>query len=211
MNLRMTLGGDKGRKHHDSEHYTEGYNTGYNNAYEEMRRRTRGFAEPLHDDVESRRRRSRAEYDGHHMPTDGIRWTTENRQIGFMPHHEHDEVEDRRGRRGRAEYDESVHPMDALMDMVSDLKKGQEHIKQGMASSMKKLDPRMEGLLETATTVLDNPPSTWQAYMKREDYLGIAKMEGKELIAALEAHKPIKDIRKELSHTLAALMQLVMK
>lgn len=99
-------------------------------------------------------------------------------------------------------------PMDELVDMLHDIKRGQEHLKQGFAAAAKKLDPHMEALLETATTVLDDPPSTWEPYVKRQDYFGIAKMEGKELLTALEEHKPVKDIRKELSHTLAALLQL---
>lgn len=200
VSFRMKLGGG----HESEQHYTEGYNAGYNMAMDEMRRRTRGYSPHQHhedyDEVENRRRRrTRGEYDGHDMPKDDVHWP-----IGFT--HEYP-VEDRR-RRTRGEDDDRV---DMLMDMVHSLKEGQEHIKRGMVSTAQKLDPRMAALLETATGVMENPPSTWDAYMKRADYLGIAKMEGKELLSALEAHKPIKDIRKELSHTLAALMMLATK
>lgn len=208
MNFRMTLGGNREEKHQGSEHYTEGYNAGYNNALEEMRRRSRGFAEPLHNphnyEVEDRRgRRSRGEWGTEHMPMDDVHWPLEQRQIGFVP-----DVEDRRGRRGRGEYDENT---EMLMQMMHELKAGQEQLKRGMTATAKKLDPHMEALLETATDVLENPPSTWESHMKRQDYLGIAKMEGKELLSALEAHKPVKEIRKELSHTLAALLMLAAK
>lgn len=194
MNLRMTLGGEH-KEHHQ---YTEGYNAGFNMAMDEMRRRTRSYSP--HEEWENRRGRPRGTYEEHDMPRDDVRWP-----IGFA--HEYP-VEDRRGRRSRGEDDSRV---DMLMDMMHDLKTEHEHLKRGMASSMKKLDPHMTALLETATSVMENPPSTWDAYMKREDYLGIAKMEGKELLTALEAHKPVKDIRKELSHTLAALMMLATK
>lgn len=193
MNLRMTLGGGE---HKDSHRYTEGYNAGYNMAMDEMFRRTRSYSP--HEEWENRRGRPRGAYEGHDMPRDDVHWP-----IGFA--HEYP-AEDRR--RSRGEDDSRV---DMLMEMVADLKKGQDHLKQGMASSVKKLDPHMTALLETATSVMENPPSTWDAYMKRDDFLGIAKMEGKELLTALEAHKPVKDIRKELSHTLAALMMLATK
>lgn len=143
---------------------------------------------------EMRRRRTRAEQ---HMPYDDVHWPVEEtRRMGY--------IDDRRGRRSRAEHD------DEMLAMMHELKEGYEDLKRGMASA-KKLDPHMEALLETATGVLESPPSTWEPYVKKRDYLGIAKMEGKELLAALEAHKPVKDIRKELSHTLAALMQLTIK
>lgn len=216
MGIRMTIGGNRPGDTHENHHYTEGYNAGYNNAMHEMRRSRDTYddvedrrgrrSRSAYDEVEDRRRRSRGEYDESHMPMDDVHWPLENRRIGFGTHGD-DDIESRRGRRSRSTY-EMNDDMNMLMDMVHDLKKGQEHLKHGMVDSMKKLDPRMASLLETATGVLENPPSTWGAYMKRGDFLGIAKMEGKELLSALEAHKPIKDIRKELSHTLAALMQL---
>lgn len=202
LNLRMKLGGDHEGGHHSEHHYTEGYNAGYNTALDEMRRRTRSYLPPSHhddhEDVESRRRRTRGEYDGHDMPRDDVHWP-----IGFA--HEYP-IEDRR--RTRGEEDARV---DMLMDMVAGMKAEHEQLKRGLASSVQKLDPRLGALLETATGVMENPPSTWDAYVKRGDYLGIAKMEGKELLAALEAHKPLKDLRKELSHTLAALLTLATK
>lgn len=183
MNFRMKLGGGE-KRHEESAHYTEGYNAGYNMAMDEMRRRTRGHDD--YDEIESRRgRRSRS-------AMDDVHWPLESRQIGFTGHDDKRHHDD----------------MESLMRMMDDIKEGQERIKQGLAASTKKLDPHMDALLETATGVLDNPPSTWESYIKRQDYIGIAKMEGKELLAALEAHKPMKDIRKELSHTLAALLQL---
>lgn len=180
MNFRMKLGGDD--KPHDNVHYTEGYNTGFAAAMDEMRRRTRSYA----DD------HARGYVEEYDPPADNrTHWPVETRQIGF-------DTEDRRTR----------NDTETLMRMMDDLKEGQRHIMRGMAATSKKLDPRMEALLETAAGVLENPPSTWEPHMKRGDYLGIVKMEGKELLTALEAHKSEKDMRKELSHTLAALLQL---
>lgn len=99
--------------------------------------------------------------------------------------------------------------MDALMRAVDELKEGQHQIMRGMMETRQTLDPRLDGVLETATGVLENPPVTWDTYLQRKDYAGIAKMEGKELLAALEAKKPMRDIRKELTHTIAALFQMV--
>lgn len=203
MNFRMTLGGRHKDEHHhedESRRYAEGYNLGYNMAMDEMRRRTRSFHP--HEEWEDRRRRTRGflpdEEWERHNPHNDVHWP-----IGFA----HDYPPEGRRRRSRGEDDSRI---EMLMDMVSAMKAEHDY-KRGVASSVEKLDPRMAALFETAAGVLDNPPSTWDAYMKREDYLGIAKMEGKELLTALEAHKPVKDIRKELSHTLAALMMLATK
>lgn len=164
----------------DNQPYTEGYNAGYNSAVEEMRRRTRSA-----DDYNATEARRRAEAD--------IHWPIEARRMGYV---------------GEPQQTDHHDDMRMMMNMLHEVKEGQEQLKRGMTSAVKKLDPHMEALLETATTVLDAPPSTWEPYVKRQDYFGIAKMEGKELLTALEEHKPVKDIRKELSHTLAALLQL---
>lgn len=146
----------------------------------------KGYTEAM-EEMRRGRRRARSEY----MPWDdrepygGIHWPVEMRRIGFG---EPDEPRMHHGKGG--------------------MTRSQEQMGR---SVMDELDPHMEGLLESAMGVLDEPPSTWKAYTQRSDYLGIAKMEGKELLNALEAHKPVKDIRKELTHTLAALLQLAMQ
>lgn len=197
MNFRMTLGGSKEEQHHGNEHYTEGYNAGYTSAVEEMRRRARGFSE--HGTVEDRRgRRARSDYEQHY-PVDDIHWPMESRQIGFTG-------EQPRSPRHMPPIQRE--DLNMLMDMLNDVKMGQEQFKQGMTSALP-LDPRFEGLLESATQVLSHPPATWAPYAHRKDFAGIAKMEGKELLAALDAKKPVQDIRKELTHTIAALFQLV--
>lgn len=179
MGILMKLGGREEEKRGDSSRYTEGYNAGYNNALEEMRRRR--SPRGMYEDTENRRRGARSE---------------EDRQIGFTG--------------DRARQNPSVEDMlPGLMDMAHELKKGQERIMEHMGSVTEKLDPRLADVLESATHIMDNPPSTWEPYKHRGDYAGILKMEGKELLEALEARKPLKDIRKELTHTLAALFQIM--
>lgn len=127
-----------------------------------------------------------------------------------------DTIEDRRGRRSRAEMPEhhqigfTPHPAGRWTwghDASHHAAGEEEHEEMGKAYT---LDPRMETLLEFACDVLDHPPSTWDAMLKRHDYHGIAKMEGKELLAALEEHKSSSDIRKELAHAIAAALQLIL-
>lgn len=66
----------------------------------------------------------------------------------------------------------------------------------------------LPGVFEAAVDVIKSPPPTWPDYLKKGDYAGIVKMETGELLAALEEKKPLKDVRKELTHTVAALLQL---
>lgn len=63
-------------------------------------------------------------------------------------------------------------------------------------------------IVESVLKVLQNPPATWAAYLKNKDYAGIAKMEAKELMSAIEKHKAPADIHKEITHTIAALMRM---
>lgn len=79
----------------------------------------------------------------------------------------------------------------------------------------KKLSCALSGLLsafptvaETVFGVVASPPPTWADYLKRSDFGGIAKMEFGELMQAVQAKKPLKDLKKELSHTAAALLML---
>lgn len=84
---------------------------------------------------------------------------------------------------------------------------GGETMHHGMAA-VKELAPALEGVLEDSVKVLQSPPQTWPAYLHRKDYAGIVKMETKELLSALEAKKSVADMRKELTHTIAALFKL---
>lgn len=86
------------------------------------------------------------------------------------------------------------------------------HFERGVASVMESL-PAVGGyakIVESVLKVLQNPPATWAAYLENKDYAGIAKMEAKELMSAIEKHEAPADIHKEITHTIAALMRMGM-
>lgn len=165
----------------------------------EMRRRYRSFY-PGDDHTEMRRRRYRSEDDStwgdldaemrrrRYRNAGGDDWEDASREMGF----------------------------DTRRNEMAEMRAEMHHLKEKVGeltgtgyASVKKLAPNLEGVLEDATKIIKNPPSTWPMYLQRKDYKGIAKMEGKELMAALESGKAAKDIRKELVHTIAALMLMV--
>lgn len=135
-------------------------------------------------------------------------------------HEEYDEPDMRRGRRSRSEHDwpmpwnkwgDEDEPRKIGFSAHGGMEKmGKGVAEQGMAAS-KIIDPRLEAILEDAVKVMENPPHTWEAYLKHKQYDGIARMEGKELMQALEEGKDAKDVKKELVHTIAALFMLMSK
>lgn len=115
------------------------------------------------------------------------------------------EMEMRR-RRNEMGFDTRQNEMDEMRAEMHRLKKKVGELAGSGYASVKKLAPNLEGVLDDAAKVIQNPPSAWPMYLQKFDYKGIAKMEGKELMAALESGKAPKDIHKELVHTVAALM-----
>lgn len=192
MGFRIPLDGGEKRPGHER-YYTEGYNAGYATAMDEMRKRTRGEMDGHYPPEDQGRPGSMEE---RYPPEDRKRtrsmdeyWSHEPQRIGFTsPPHERP---------------------DMLMEMVRDIKHGQDQIIRGMAESSEKLDPRLEAVLESAVKVMEHPPVTWEPYLQKKEYGDIVKMEWKELLAALEAKKPMRDIRKELTHTVAAVFAMV--
>lgn len=186
----------------------------------EMRRRSRsayedGYADAMRrarmmrDEEDEMRRRSRSYHEEHDEPDMRRR----SRSCGSIGEYE----EDRRGRRSRSEHD---YPMpwykwgdDEEHRKIGFSAHGGEHEAghdvHGKASKI--IDPRLEAILEEAAKVMENPPHTWEAYLKHKQYDGIVRMEGKELIHALEEGKDAKDVRKELVHTIASLFFLMSK
>lgn len=158
----------------------------------EMRRRRRSFMPGDDEDDMEMRRRRRSSYDNHYPsdPNEEMRrrrMMDEGREIGFG----------------------HPHPLEDMRAEMHEMRKTLDGIKEKGYASVKKLAPNLEGVLEDASKVLEHHPQTWDMYMQRKDYRGIAKMEGKELLDALEAGKSPKEIRKELVHTIAALLQMV--
>lgn len=198
MGLRLMAASNRGAS--NVSNYSEGYNAGYEAArnnqsrtrsietanYENDMRQVSNWGDP-YKEMEMRRRR-RSEANNHWGDPD-------------------EEMEMRRRRRSQMGFDIEPDDMRSMMhDMKSKLDKMSSSM--GKASSVP-LDPSMESVLEDATKVLKNPPSTWQQYLQNHDVAGIARMEGRELMKALESGKPVSAIRKELTHTIAALMKMV--
>lgn len=183
MGFRIPLGGRKDPVGNDE--YKKGYNDGYQDSVD--------VAARLIDRARKEEARDRAAYWPPQEP--------ESRRMGFGG-------EDT-GDRGRGVYaPEDIFPVAMLMDKLGKLEEGQERIRHKISEATEKIDPRLAGILESANDVMDNPPSTWEHFLKNKDFAGIAKMEGEELVAALEARKPLRDIRKELTHTIAALFKM---
>ncbi|MBD5585795.1 MAG: hypothetical protein HDQ88_11995 [Clostridia bacterium] len=176
---------------------------------DEMRRRSRSHHEEEPDDMRRRSRSMQDDYDEPDM----------RRGRPRSMHEDYDEPDMRRGRRSRSEYDMPMpwekwgddEPRKIGFSAHGGMEKmGKDVAEKGMAAS-KIIDPRLESILEDAVKVMENPPHTWEAYLKRKQYDGIARMEGKELMAALEEGKDAKDVKKELTHTIAALFMLMSK
>lgn len=167
------------------------------------------------DDPENRRgRRTRSEWDGPDMRR-GRR--TRSEMEPYMPwgHWGDDALEDRRMPRSCDEghyFPEQERHRIGYAAEHEEPRMAAEHlgggaVQHGMAA-VKELAPALEGVLEDSVKVLQSPPQTWPAYLHRKDYAGIVKMETKELLNALEAKKSVVDMRKELTHTIAALFKL---
>lgn len=205
MSLRLMLGGK--RHHEDHEAEARRRARSHHDDDMDMRRRPRSYYDD--DEMDMRRGRPRS----HHDDDMDMRRRTRGAEDAFypwmdnphhmyMPHHHYMPEHERRiGFDGRRD------EMDELRAEMHHLKHEHEKLKKGYAS-FKELAPNMEGVLEDAAHLIHNPPETWSAYMKRGDLAGIARMETKELVAALEVKRPPKELRKEFVHTIAALMQL---
>lgn len=180
-----------------------------------------------HEDEEMRRRRGHEEnpWHSHHPDFDDDAKAMEmRRRRGHEenPWHSHhpdfgDDDEDMEMRRRRSHYypDEDRKRMGYVRDTHDDLRATLHDIShkldkalEGGYASVKTLAPNLEGVLDDAAALLEDCPKTWEPYLKHKDYLGIAKMEGTELLRAIEAKKPKEAMRKELVHTVAALLQL---
>lgn len=174
---------DKEAQRKSSRMETRDYRDGYEDAMEEMRRRrSRGM---LWDDGAE----------------DNTRRYWEPDEMRRDPRQE-EEMRRGRRRRGRGEMEMRGRPIGFG---TKDDSMTQE---MGGISDTVPFDPSMESVLEHADHLIKTPPSTWPPYIQRGDFLGIAKMEAKELMKALESGKGAGDIKKELTHTLAALMLL---
>lgn len=186
-----------------------GHRLGDNREDMELRRRRRSAEDTYPwgdtaDEMEMRRRR-RSEANNHWGGPEEEMEMRRMRRSAMDFGDDCVEMEMRR-RRNEMGFDTRQNEMDEMRAEIHRLKKKVGELAGSGYASVKKLAPNLEGVLDDATKVIQNPPSTWPMYLQKHDYKGIAKMEGKELMAALESGKAPKDIRKELVHTVAALM-----
>lgn len=186
-----------------------GHRLGDNREDMELRRRRRSAEDTYPwgdtaDEMEMRRRR-RSEANNHWGDPEEEMEMRRMRRSAMDFGDDYAEMELRR-RRNEMGFDTRQNEMDEMRAEVHRLKKKVGELAGSGYASVKKLAPNLEGVLDDAAKVIQNPPPTWPMYLQKHDYKGIAKMEGKELMAALESGKAPKDIRKELVHTAAALM-----
>ena len=61
-------------------------------------------------------------------------------------------------------------------------------------------------IITGAAEVVENPPKTWDKYLKEGKIADIIRMEGKEFMTAIEKAESVEHFLKEATHTLAAVM-----
>lgn len=169
---------------------------------------------PMGDDDMDMRRRRAAYSDGY----DDGRKDAEREMRRRVRSHWEEEPEERR----RMHEEDSPEARQIGFDVAPDVRKEMrmmmhemremhDHIMRKGSAATKTLAKPLEGVLEDATDIMENPPSTWKKHLEKGDLAGIVKMEGKELLDALEEGKSPHEIRKEFTHTIAALLQAVSK
>lgn len=155
-----------------------------------------------------RRRRSRYEAEGGMM-------IGEDRRMGFMA-----PIPDNTGHTHTDEMRRLRTEMSAVTDGYSEMRAQLGAVQEQMGEMMSALDGAVKPLLgklemaspalvEEATKILKQPPHTWGGYLMKKDYAGILNMELGELKKALDAKKPASELKKEMSHALAAMLKLL--
>lgn len=157
-----------------------------------------------------RRRRRRSRYEAE----DGM--ADESRRMGFMaPMPGSAAVQESQGelRKLRDE-------MSAVADEYNEMRAQLGAVQERMGEMMSALDGAVKPLLgklesvsptlvDEASKILKQPPHTWGGYLMKKDYAGILNMELGELKKALDAKKPAGELKKEMSHALAAMLKLL--
>lgn len=99
--------------------------------------------------------------------------------------------------------------LEQMEEEVAHLKGAMEMFKSiPMVDDMNpELTEKIEALLNAAASVAMKPPKTWRKYLDEGDFAGLVKMESTELMEALKKDKLPKEIQKELTHTIAAVLR----
>ena len=104
--------------------------------------------------------------------------------------------------------------MEQMKRSMKRMSKRMDHMEKGSAEGFAKGGEIMYGaevlkklpqMARKASKIIKSYPETWDQYLEEEDYQGIFEMESKELERAMEEGEK-KDLEKECSHVLAALM-----
>ena len=79
----------------------------------------------------------------------------------------------------------------------------------GFAAPLSTVKSKASEMVSEAEEVLSSPPPTWGPYLQKKDYIGLVKMEAREMLSAVENNKSPEDIKKEVKHVLAAVLKLI--
>lgn len=146
-------------------------------------------------------------------------WYAPRQRMGYLGDHEEheDPWEDRRGTRDEYQHQHTYgyYPPDPqrMMMRMHELEKEKKQLEQAMQrmpmvhEMNSELIEKLEDLFNEAVEVASNPPETWDEYLQKKDFAGIVSMESKELLDELKQKKLPKEIKKELTHTIAALLR----
>lgn len=147
---------------------------------------------------------SRGKNGGGYSPEDTMRFVddegrNEPRQLGYLRAHE-----------GGGRQDETVehlkHEIKRLSEQLERMGKGGSKRDKGLEEVVAGAERIMPELILDAAEVVENPPKTWDKYLKEGKTADIIRMEGKEFMTAIEKAESVEHFLKEATHTLAAVM-----
>ena len=111
---------------------------------------------------------------------------------------------------GGGRQDETVehlkHEIKRLSEQLERMGKGGSKRDKGLEEVVAGAERIMPELILDAAEVVENPPKTWDKYLKEGKTADIIRMEGKEFMTAIEKAESVEHFLKEATHTLAAVM-----
>lgn len=126
---------------------------------------------------------------------------SETQQLGFLRMH----GDGGKQHHGKAEqYSALEKEIHRLAKELERMKGGGED--EGLEEVVAGFEEIMPQLVADAAMVVENPPKTWEKYLKEEKFPDIIRMEGGEFMKALEKADNIEGFLKEATHTLAGIM-----
>lgn len=98
------------------------------------------------------------------------------------------------------------HEIKRLSEQLERMGKGGSKRDKGLEEVVAGAERIMPELILDAAEVVENPPKTWDKYLKEGKIADIIRMEGKEFMTAIEKAESVEHFLKEATHTLAAVM-----